>query len=87
MRRLRDKGVTRYDFVGARLDVEEGSKYEGIQRFKARFGADLRKGLTFRVVFSPFKYALFSFMVRVYFAVKRWPYVDPIDQIKAQNRE
>jgi hypothetical protein len=82
MRRLRDKGVLFYDFVGARINVEEGSKYEGIQRFKLRFGADLQKGFAFRVVFSPFKFALFSFLVKVYFALRGLSYVDPIDKLK-----
>lgn len=87
MRRLRDMGAVYYDFVGARIDVEEGSKYEGIQRFKSRFGADLRKGYAFRVIFSPLKYALFSLAVKLYFRLKGWTYVDPIDQIRAQQYE
>lgn len=82
MRRLRDKGVLVYDFVGARINVEEGSKYEGIQRFKLRFGADLQKGFAFRVVFSPFKFALFSFLVKAYFALRGRSYVDTIDKLK-----
>lgn len=82
MRCLRDKGVVYYDFVGARIDVEEGSKYEGIQRFKSRFGAELRKGLAFRVVFSPAKFALFTLMIKLYFALKGRSYVDPIDQLR-----
>lgn len=85
MRQLRDRGVTAYDFVGARLDVEEGSKYEGIQRFKSRFGAELRKGLAFRVVFSPIKYTMFTLMVKVYFGLKGLSYVDPIETLKVPS--
>lgn len=85
MRRLRDKGVKYYDFVGARLDVEVGSKYEGIQRFKSRFGAELREGLAFRVVFSPFKFKLFTVMVKAYFLLKGHSYVDPIDQLRVRR--
>ncbi|AAQ61684.1 lipid II:glycine glycyltransferase FemX [Chromobacterium violaceum] len=87
MRQLRDRGVKYYDFVGARLKVEQGGKYEGIQRFKVRFGAQLVKGYAFRVVFSPFKYWLFNFMVRVYFRLKGWEYKDAIDQIRMQSSE
>jgi lipid II:glycine glycyltransferase (peptidoglycan interpeptide bridge formation enzyme) len=83
MRLLRDKGVQYYDFVGARIEVEPGSKYEGIQRFKSRFGAELRKGVAFRVVFSPLKFSLFNLMIRLYFMLKGRRYVDPIDQIRA----
>lgn len=82
MRRLRDKGVKYYDFVGARLNVEVGSKYEGIQRFKSRFGAELLEGLSFRVVFAPVKFALFTRMIKLYFFLKGRSYVDPIDQLR-----
>lgn len=87
MQRLRDLGVTRYDFVGARIHVEQGSKYEGIQRFKSRFGAELKQGLAFRVVFSPFKYWLYSAMIKTYFAVKWQRYVDPVDQLRQSGLE
>jgi len=82
MRLLRDKGVKMYDFVGARLKVDEGSKYEGIQRFKERFGATLVEGVAFRVVFSKYKWFAFNFLVGVYFKLKKKRYVDPIDALK-----
>lgn len=44
MRRLKSQSVKMYDFVGARLKTEPGSKLEGIQRFKERFGAVLSTG-------------------------------------------
>lgn len=86
MRHLRDRGVSVYDFVGARLEVEPGSKFEGIQNFKARFGCTLREGKAFRVVFSPLKFVLFQTAVKAYFALKGWgKYEDPIDQLKTIN--
>jgi len=85
MRQLRDKGVTEYDFVGARLQVTPGSKFEGIQRFKSRFGARLVSGYAFRVVCSPLKYWLFSAMARTYFRLRGWTYQDAIDEIRRQS--
>jgi len=40
MRFLRERGVVRYDFGGAREDVEAGEKALRISRFKARFGGE-----------------------------------------------
>lgn len=84
MRILRDRGVRSYDFVGARLKVEEGSKYEGIQRFKERFGASIEEGFAFRVVFSTWKWSLFNFMLSQYFRVKGRNYIDPIDSLQEE---
>ena len=84
MRQLRDRGVSVYDFVGARLDVDEGSKYEGIQRFKSRFGAELHEGKAFRVVFSRFKFFLFQFMLKTYFYLRGLSYIDPIDLLRSK---
>ena len=41
---LKAKGVMQYDFVGARLSDVGGTKLEGIQNFKKRFGSELQKG-------------------------------------------
>jgi Uncharacterized protein involved in methicillin resistance len=82
MRSLRDRGVATYDLVGARLNVKKGSKYEGIQRFKSRFGTSLRQGLTFRVVINPLKYRLFNTLADVRFHLAGRRYVDPIDQLR-----
>lgn len=84
MRILRDRGVRMYDFVGARLKVEEGSKYEGIQRFKERFGTSVKEGFAFRVVLSRWKWGLFNFMIAQYFRVKGKVYIDPIDSMKEE---
>ena len=50
MKFLQSRGVREYDLVGARIKVEQGSKYEGIQRFKSRFGARLVQGYAFRTI-------------------------------------
>lgn len=57
---FKNRGLKWYDFVGARLETEKGSKLEGIQRFKARFGANLREGYLWKFIYNPFKYHLFN---------------------------
>ena len=80
---LRDSGVKYYDFVGARINVKEGSKFEGIQKFKSRFGAELKQGYGFRVIFNPIKFKLFNMSVKLYGKIKGFSYSDKIDQIKS----
>ena len=46
---LMENHVAQYDFVGARLSAIEGTKYEGIQKFKARFGGELLKGFLWKI--------------------------------------
>lgn len=82
MTQMRDLGIPVYDFTGARINVKEGSKYEGIQTFKLRFGAQLREGYAFRVVINPIRYFLFNLSAKLYLALKGQKYTDTIDQIR-----
>ncbi len=82
MKFLMNKGIKVYDLVGARINVKEGSKYEGIQRFKSRFGAKLVQGVSFRVIIKPFKFWLFDLLLKLYGKIKGFNYVDPIEQVK-----
>lgn len=52
-------GVRRYDFVGVRIDPERGSKQEGLDLFKRRFGGQLVQGFIW-------KYALYSLGAQIY---------------------
>lgn len=61
IRQVRALGVQSYDFFGARIDPESGSKIEGIMKFKERFGGQLRRGYMWKMPFRPVKYALYSF--------------------------
>lgn len=79
-------GVERYDFVGARIPVVPGSKYEGIQRFKSRFGSTLKRGFVFRVVVNPNKYKLFIFLVKLFSRIRGSVFKEPIDEIKEDMR-
>ncbi|HWY38500.1 MAG TPA: peptidoglycan bridge formation glycyltransferase FemA/FemB family protein [Bacteroidia bacterium] len=60
---LKKKGVKRYDFVGARLSDVSGTKLEGIQQFKERFGAKLEKGFLWKMNVNKFDCFVFDFLV------------------------
>lgn len=52
---FKNKNVKQYDFVGARLNPPPGSKLEGIQRFKSRFGGQMKEGYLWKMPINPFK--------------------------------
>jgi len=60
---LKEKGVKRYDFVGARLSDVSGTKLEGIQQFKERFGAELDKGYLWKMNLNKFDCFVFDFLI------------------------
>jgi lipid II:glycine glycyltransferase (peptidoglycan interpeptide bridge formation enzyme) len=64
IKHLKHKGVKEYDFVGARLDTIN-VKMKGIQRFKSRFGSELRQGYLWKLPINKWKYNLFSFLYRI----------------------
>ena len=80
MKDLRKKGVMQYDLVGARIIYEEGSKYEGIQRFKSRFSSKMLEGFSFNYILNPFKYKLFMLLVKTYGLFSGFKYTDTISQ-------
>jgi len=82
MKYFKSLGVKNYDFVGARINFEKGSKYEGLDRFKKRFGGELKKGYTFRYVVNPLKFKLFNIISKNYLKLKGFNYIDPIDSIR-----
>ena len=57
-------GVHRYDFFGARVNPEKGSKAEGIIKFKERFGGEFVNGYMWKYPFRPVKYLLYSMAAR-----------------------
>lgn len=73
-------GVSKYSFVGARINVDKGSKYDGIQRFKERFGGELVQGYMFKEIFNKFKYNLWCRLL--YFKKNKGKkyHIDIIDQ-------
>lgn len=78
---MKAMNVKCFDFVGARINPPKGSKYEGIQLFKSRFGSNLHKGYLFKVILSS-KYYFFNIMIKVYSLIKnKKRYIgDMIDQ-------
>jgi hypothetical protein len=65
IRQFRELGVASYDFFGARVDPESGSKIEGIMKFKERFGGSFQRGYMWKMPFRPVKYLLYSLASRV----------------------
>jgi len=82
MKYFKNKGVKYYDFVGARISPTPGSKLEGIQRFKSRFGASMRIGHLWKIGFN-YKYTLYSWL----FKLKTKGKGDIIDQEVNRNKQ
>ena len=81
MKYLRDSEVEQIDFLGVRINPAEGSKLEGIRKFKLRFNGNEIKGFLWKYPFHLPKYHLFQFIFKTFQLVKigRWQ-GDNIDQ-------
>jgi hypothetical protein len=64
IRYFREMGVKSYDFVGVRINPEEGSKQEGLMQYKQRFGGRLEQGYMWKYPIRPLKYAVYNLAVR-----------------------
>jgi lipid II:glycine glycyltransferase (peptidoglycan interpeptide bridge formation enzyme) len=64
IRMFREMGVKSYDFVGVRINPEEGSKQEGLLQYKQRFGGRLIQGYMWKYPIRPLKYAVYNLAVR-----------------------
>lgn len=85
MRTLKDQGVASYDFVGARLSDVSGTKLEGIQNFKKRFGSDLKKGYLWKKDISPFFCLIYDSLLILKLSLKALKVPkDIIDQEKSK---
>jgi hypothetical protein len=83
---LKTMGVKYFDFVGARIYPEPGSKQEKIQLFKKHFGGALIKGYLWKMPVSKFKYNVYNYLIKIVFVIKQKTYLgDIIDQEK--NKE
>ena len=81
MLELKKLGVKKYDFMGARVNVEKGSKLEGIQRFKSRFGGELQSGYLWKYNTKPLKVKLMNIVQKIRFKLNKQTYLgDAIDQ-------
>jgi hypothetical protein len=73
--------VQKYSFVGARVNVDKNSKYDGIQKFKKRFGGKTEELYLFKKIFSNFFYSLFCKLMKIRAIILKINYKgDIIDQ-------
>ena len=63
---FRKRGVKFYDLVGVRINPENGSKQEGLFRFKQRFGGRLIQGFMWKYSFRPIGVAAYSIAMRLF---------------------
>jgi lipid II:glycine glycyltransferase (peptidoglycan interpeptide bridge formation enzyme) len=64
MRLFRDLGVARYDFGGARIDPEKGSKQGNLSLYKRHLGGRLVQGYMWKYSLRGMASALYSLLVR-----------------------
>jgi len=64
VRLFKNLGIQRYDFVGARIDPEKGSKEEAINAFKRRLGGKLKQGYMWKYSLRPVGSITYSLAVR-----------------------
>ena len=65
MKSFKASGVRQYDFVGARIDPDKGSKQEAINSFKRRLGGRLRCGYMWKYDLRPLGSLAYSLGVRL----------------------
>ena len=80
MLHFKNLGVKSYSFVGYHYNPEPGSKLDGIQRFKERFGGELEKSYNFRCEFNKLAYRVFCFVMQLKARRLFEKYQDPIDK-------
>lgn len=82
---FKNLGIRKYDFLGARLSPPKGSKLEGIQRFKSRFGCDFEEGYLWKKPINNFKYYLYCFLINIKQTIKNDPYKGDIIEQETKN--
>jgi hypothetical protein len=65
IRHFQQLGVRSFDFVGARINPEPGSKQEALNSFKRRFGAVLKEGFIWKYPLRQAKYRLYNIAARL----------------------
>lgn len=80
---LKSKNVKHYDFVGARLSNISGTKLEGIQQFKERFGTDLKKGFLWKMNINKFDCLVFDILILLKHKLNGL--TPPLDIIEEEN--
>jgi hypothetical protein len=65
MKIFRQSSIRQYDFVGARIDPEKGSKQDAINSFKRHLGGELRRGYIWKYPLRPVKARVYNVGVRL----------------------
>jgi lipid II:glycine glycyltransferase (peptidoglycan interpeptide bridge formation enzyme) len=65
IRLFRSLGMRKFDFYGARINPEKGSKQEGINLLKMLMGATLSEGYMWKYSLRPWRASVYSIGVRV----------------------
>ncbi len=78
----KEHNIKTYDFIGAIPDVKNNTKEAGIQRFKKEFGSYQREGYQFSKIIVPWKYHLFTTLLKIMFKLKGIKYLDPVKKYK-----
>lgn len=65
IRQFHEMKVKRFNFTGARISPEKGSKQEGIATFKMRFGGKMVQGYMWKYSFRALKFAAYSVAFRL----------------------
>ncbi len=85
---MKAHGVLVYDFMGARMSPLPGSRQESIQRFKSRFGGQLKVGYLWKYPLKPLRYKLFTATAKLNAYARGLKYTgDIIDQERARSHE
>ena len=77
---MKEKGVKEFSFVGYHVGAEEGSKLDGIQKFKERFGGRLESCYSFKFIQSRAFYGLYCLAMRIRSKKPFKKYQDAIDE-------
>jgi hypothetical protein len=65
IRQFHEMKVKHFNFTGARINPEKGSKQEGIATFKMRFGGKMVQGYMWKYSFRALKFAAYSVAFRL----------------------
>lgn len=82
---LKNEGVKKYDFLGARLCPPKKSKLEGIQRFKSRFGTKMQIGYLWKYNINPIKSFIYSTLLKILAYKNRRKFIGDIIEQEKNN--
>jgi hypothetical protein len=86
IKKVKSLGVEKYIWGGCRLSDVEGTKQQGMQEFKLRFGSQIKKGMLWKMDINLTYCRLYDFLVKLQHKLKGMPYKgDVIDY--ERNRE